>query len=121
MSVAITADQAKRRRTCPQCKRLRFIPRNLDPYCTPSCKREAEQAEQRRLRLVITVPLEGITDGPGLAALLVNQVIPDLEGVAGSVTAEIGELRPGQYGWTSDPEDHGVRVHWAVKQDNPAG
>jgi hypothetical protein len=67
-------------------------------------------------RLVITVPLDGITDGPGLSALLTGLVLPDLEGIAGSVAAEIGELQPGQYGWTSDPDTHAVRTHWAIKQ-----
>ena len=31
------------RSICPHCKRRRFIPRYTAPYCTPSCKREAEQ------------------------------------------------------------------------------
>ena len=31
------------RAICPQCKRRRFIPHAWKPFCTPSCKREAEQ------------------------------------------------------------------------------
>jgi hypothetical protein len=41
MTKAITSDQAARRKTCPQCKRLRFIPHSIAPYCTRSCERAA--------------------------------------------------------------------------------
>jgi hypothetical protein len=69
-------------------------------------------------RLVITVSLDrrDITDGPGLGDLITSLVVPDLEQVAGSVAAEIGELTPGQHGWTSDPDTHDTRVHWAIRQ-----
>ena len=33
----------KLRSVCPGCKRMRFIPIQTAPYCTPSCKRDAEQ------------------------------------------------------------------------------
>lgn len=31
-----------RQQLCPQCKRSRWIPRYTAPYCTPSCKRDAQ-------------------------------------------------------------------------------
>jgi hypothetical protein len=43
----ITQAQASRRRTCPQCRRLRFIPLALAPYCTKSCERAAENLRER--------------------------------------------------------------------------
>ena len=30
---------------CPGCKRMRFIPLATVPYCTPSCKRNAEKSK----------------------------------------------------------------------------
>jgi hypothetical protein len=69
-------------------------------------------------RLVITVPLDDdITDGPGLGELITSQVIPDLARMAGNVTGELGELKPGQYGFTTDPGTHAVRLHWAIRQE----
>jgi len=31
------------RAICPQCKRRRFIPGFTKPFCTPSCKRDADR------------------------------------------------------------------------------
>jgi hypothetical protein len=70
------------------------------------------------LRLVITIPLDDITDGPGLADRLADR-LPELDAVTDSMRAEIGELRAGQYGWTDDPETHAVRTHWAIKDPDP--
>jgi hypothetical protein len=69
------------------------------------------------MRLVLTIP--DLPADPALAAELLRGVLPDLAGVADSIAAEIGpEVKPGQYGWTMDPDTHAVRVHWAARNDD---
>jgi hypothetical protein len=72
------------------------------------------------MRIVITVP--DIPADPAQAAEVLRGIISDLGQVADAIAAEIGpELKPGQYGWTSDPETHATRLHWAAKDDQGRG
>jgi hypothetical protein len=69
------------------------------------------------MRIVITVPR--IPADPAQAAAVLRGIIPDLERAADGIAAEIApELKAGQYGWTSDPETHAMRLHWAAKDDS---
>jgi hypothetical protein len=68
------------------------------------------------MRIVITIP--DIPSDPALAAEVLRGIIPDLTQAADSIAAEIGpELKPGQYGWTSDPDTHATRLHWAARAE----
>lgn len=72
------------------------------------------------MRIVITVP--DIPADPALAAEALRGIIPDLEQVIDAIAAEIGpELKPGQYGWTSDPVAHDIRLHWGARDDQGRG
>jgi hypothetical protein len=43
--------------------------------------------------------------------------------VAAGITVDEfeGGLRPGQYGFTQDPDSHAVRLHWSVRDDQGNG
>lgn len=72
------------------------------------------------MRIVITIP--DIPADPVLAAEVLRGIIPDLGQVAEAIATEIGpELKPGQYGWTSDPATHATRLHWSVRDDQGNG
>lgn len=69
------------------------------------------------MRLVITIP--DIPSDPALAAEVLRERIADLEQTAVSIAGEIGpELRPGQYGFTTDPDTHALRLHWAARDEH---
>jgi hypothetical protein len=69
-----------------------------------------------RIEMTVTVP-----DDPALAAGVLRGIIPDLGHVADSIAEEIRELKPGQYGWTADPDTQALRLHWSVRDGQGRG
>jgi len=71
------------------------------------------------MRIVITLP--DVPADPARAAEVLRGIIPDLNLVADGIAAEVeGELRPGQYGFTTDPGTQALRMHWAYTNEPEA-